>query len=87
MDTKAITNYILSIIFSLLYLCIFSHYINKISGTGNVSIGLFVVIIGIWGFVANQILVKIFIFEKHPRIINSILIIIGILLLFYKIPI
>lgn len=84
MNKKVFANYIFSIIFSFLYFSIFCHYINKITGTGNISIGIFVVIIGIWGYLANQILVKIFIFQKHPKILNSILIIIGIFLLFYK---
>lgn len=81
MDTKYLINLFLFITYSVIHFKLISNFINEIAGGRNISVGIFFIIVGLWGVAIKAFLLKIFFFEKNPKLINCILIILGIILL------
>jgi hypothetical protein len=83
MDTKYVANLIIFLLYSILHFSIISNIVNEIAKGKNISVGIFFIIAGVWGLCINRFLLKIFFLEKKPKVVNSLLIIFGIILLVY----
>jgi hypothetical protein len=77
-----IGHYILAIIFSGVYLVAVDHFLYN-EAQVCLALGIFCVIIGIWGNKAKLVILRIPWGEKSYKIINCILVIIGVMLIFY----
>jgi hypothetical protein len=81
MDKKYGINLICAIIFSILYFIFITNYINEVTSSKYISGGLYFIIIGVWGLMINNILLKIGFLYKYPKLINIILIVIGLIII------
>lgn len=84
MDKKYGINLICAIIFSILYFNYIADYINEVTSSKYISGGLYFIIIGVWGFMINNILLKIVFLYKYPKLINITLILIGLIIIIYS---
>lgn len=80
MDTKYLRNLFVFFVFSILYFGFLSNYINKLVNGKNISVGVFFILMGIFGLYTDSIFLKIYLFELKNKIINCIFIVLGILL-------
>ena len=83
MDTKYLINLIIFVLYSVLHFSVISNFINEIAGGKNISVGIFFVLAGVWGLYINTFLLKIFFFKENQKLINGLLIIVGVILIVY----
>jgi H+/Cl- antiporter ClcA len=74
-------NLLFFIIYTILHFSILSKLINYIANGKNISVGIFFIIAGIWGYCINNLFFKIF--TKKPRLVNVLIIIFGFILVGY----